>query len=162
MAKILKGAPVAAALNERMEADVAALKEHGVEPCLAIVRVGDREVDLSFERGAMKRCAAVGVAVKNVVLPTDIESDAFLQNWMHSITTPLFTEFSFSDRCQDILTANAPGRFLRRKKTLTDAQTAVLQECLRIQRWDFHPVLLRRRWRSSTITACPAPENARL
>lgn len=77
MAKILKGAPVAAALNERMEADVAALKEYGVEPCLAIVRVGEREDDLSYERGAMKRCAAVGVAVKNVVLPTDIESDAF-------------------------------------------------------------------------------------
>ncbi len=163
MAKILKGAPVAAALNERMEADVAALKEYGVEPCLAIVRVGEREDDLSYERGAMKRCAAVGVAVKNVVLPTDIESDAFFAELdalnhdaaVHGILLfrPLPRHLD-GERARQIL---APE-----KKTLTDAQTAVLQECLRIQRWDFHPVLLRRRWRSSTITACPAPENARL
>ena len=42
MAKILKGAPVAAALSERMTADVAMLRGNGVEPCLAIVRVGAR------------------------------------------------------------------------------------------------------------------------
>lgn len=77
MANILKGAPVAAAINEKLTADVAALKERGIVPTLAILRVGEREDDLSYERGAMKRCAAVGVEVKNVVLPADIESDAF-------------------------------------------------------------------------------------
>ena len=77
MANILKGAPVAAAINEKLIADVTALKERGVVPTLAIMRVGEREDDLSYERGAMKRCAAVGVEVKNVVLPADIESDAF-------------------------------------------------------------------------------------
>ena len=77
MANILKGAPVAAAINEKLTADVAALRERGIVPTLAILRVGEREDDLSYERGAMKRCAAVGVEVKNVVLPADIESDAF-------------------------------------------------------------------------------------
>ena len=69
MAEIYKGAPVATALNEKMAADVAALKEKGVTPTLAIFRVGERADDLSYERGAMKRCDGVGVAVKNVVLP---------------------------------------------------------------------------------------------
>ena len=32
MAELLKGAPVAAALSEKMAADVAALKEQGVTP----------------------------------------------------------------------------------------------------------------------------------
>ena len=72
MAEILKGAPVAAALNEKMTADVEALKGKGIMPTLAILRVGERPDDLSYETGAMKRCAAVGVAVKNVVLPADV------------------------------------------------------------------------------------------
>ena len=77
MAEILKGAPVAAALNEKMAADVAALIAKGIMPTLAILRVGERDDDLSYERGAMKRCAQVGVAVKNVVLPADVDSETF-------------------------------------------------------------------------------------
>lgn len=72
MAEILKGAPVTAALNEKMTAEVASLKEGGVVPTLAILRVGERPDDLSYETGAMKRCGAVGVEVKNVVLPADV------------------------------------------------------------------------------------------
>ena len=79
MAEIWKGAPVAAALSERTAADVAALKERGIVPTLAILRVGARDDDLSYERGAMKRCEKVGVAVKNVVLPEDVDSDTFFR-----------------------------------------------------------------------------------
>ena len=39
MAELLRGAPVAAALNERTAACAAALKESGVIPTLAILRV---------------------------------------------------------------------------------------------------------------------------
>ena len=77
MAEILKGAPVTAALNEKMTAEVAALKENGVVPTLAILRVGERPDDLSYETGAMKRCAAVGVEVKNVILPADVCQEDF-------------------------------------------------------------------------------------
>ena len=77
MAMLLKGAPAAAALNEKSAALAAALTEKGIVPTLAILRVGAREDDLSYERGAMKRCAQIGVAVKNVVLPADVESDVF-------------------------------------------------------------------------------------
>ena len=73
MAELLKGAPVAEALAERCSADVEACKGKGVEPTLAILRVGERDDDLSYERGATKRCEAVGVAVKNVVLPADVD-----------------------------------------------------------------------------------------
>ena len=77
MAELWKGAPVAAALSERTAADAAALKERGIIPTLAIFRVGERDDDLAYERGAMKRCEKVGVAVKNVVLPADVDSDTF-------------------------------------------------------------------------------------
>ena len=77
MAQILKGAPVAAALCENMTAQTAELAGQGVTPTLAILRVGERDDDLSYERGAMKRCAQVGVAVKNVVLPANVDPEAF-------------------------------------------------------------------------------------
>lgn len=77
MAEILKGAPVTAALNERMIADVEELRANGVDPTLCIFRVGERPDDLSYERGAMKRCEKIGVTVKNVVLPADVDQDTF-------------------------------------------------------------------------------------
>jgi len=77
MAVLLKGAPVVAALNKKTAAQAAALSLLGVVPTLAILRVGAREDDLSYERSAMKRCAQTGVAVKNVILPADVASDTF-------------------------------------------------------------------------------------
>ena len=76
-AEIWKGAPVSAALNERMKAGCAALAEHGIVPTLAILRVGERADDLAYERGAMKRCETVGVAVRSVVLPAEVDSERF-------------------------------------------------------------------------------------
>lgn len=72
MAEILKGKAVADAISEKVAAEVVDLKKKGIIPTLAIVRVGEREDDLSYERGAMKRCDMVGVTVKNVILPQDI------------------------------------------------------------------------------------------
>lgn len=77
MAEILKGAPVAKALNERMSAKVEELKRKNVEPTLAILRVGERLDDLSYEKGAVKRCDQIGVKVKKVVLPADVEEEVF-------------------------------------------------------------------------------------
>jgi methylenetetrahydrofolate dehydrogenase (NADP+)/methenyltetrahydrofolate cyclohydrolase len=71
MAEILKGAPAAAALTEKLILRAAALREKGVVPTLAILRVGEREDDISYETGAMKRCAKVGVEAKQFLLPAD-------------------------------------------------------------------------------------------
>lgn len=61
MAEILKGAPVAAALNEKTSAVISQLKEKNITPCLAIVRVGLNEADESYIRGIMKRAGELGV-----------------------------------------------------------------------------------------------------
>lgn len=79
MAELIKGAPVATALSEKLSIDIVELKGKGVTPTLAILRVGERDDDLSYERGAMKRAAQVGVEVKNVVLPVDVDSDTFFK-----------------------------------------------------------------------------------
>ena len=69
MATILKGAPVVAAMNERNAALCEQLKAKGITPTLAVVRVGEREDDLSYERGVIARCGKVGVEVKQFLLP---------------------------------------------------------------------------------------------
>lgn len=79
MALLLKGKLVTDALNEKMKGDVVMLKEKGVTPTLAIVRVGERGDDISYERGAMKRCDTVGVAVRNFVLSADATQDELIQ-----------------------------------------------------------------------------------
>ena len=78
MSVILKGAPVVAAMNEANTARCAALREKGVVPTLAVVRVGAREDDLSYEKGVMARCAKVGVEVKQFLLPADAAQEELL------------------------------------------------------------------------------------
>ena len=68
MAKLLKGAPVARALTEELTRRTESLVEQGVRPTLGIIRVGEREDDLSYERGATKRCATIGIDVRKFVL----------------------------------------------------------------------------------------------
>ena len=77
MTEILKGAPVTAALNEKMKNEVEALRAAGIVPTLAILRVGERPDDISYEKGAMKRCAGVGVEVRQVLLPADVSRADF-------------------------------------------------------------------------------------
>lgn len=78
MAMILKGAPVVAAMNEANAARCEALKAKGITPTLAVVRVGAREDDLSYERGVMARCGKVGVAVRQYLLPADAAQEQLL------------------------------------------------------------------------------------
>jgi len=78
MAEILKGAQVVAALNEKLIQKVAVLKEKGVTPTLAIVRVGERSDDVAYENGAMKRCEKIGVKAKQITLPGDVSQDELL------------------------------------------------------------------------------------
>jgi methylenetetrahydrofolate dehydrogenase (NADP+)/methenyltetrahydrofolate cyclohydrolase len=69
---LLKGAEAAKAISAKLQENAARLKAQGVIPCLAILRLGTREDDLSYERGAIKRCETVGVAVRTVTLPEDV------------------------------------------------------------------------------------------
>lgn len=78
MAEILKGAPVVAALNEDYTKRTLALKEKGVYPTLAILRVGENPDDLAYERGATKRCETIGVQVKPVALPADVTQEKLI------------------------------------------------------------------------------------
>ncbi len=78
MAKQLLGKEVTAALNERIKANVATLQEKGINPTLAIIRVGENESDISYERGATKRCETLGVACTKILLPENATQEQVL------------------------------------------------------------------------------------
>ena len=79
MANVLKGKQVVAAMKEKLIAEVEALGAKGVTPTLGIIRIGERPDDISYEKGATKRCAEVGVAFKQYLLPENATQDELLK-----------------------------------------------------------------------------------
>lgn len=69
MAMILSGKEVTAKLNEELKSRVEALQLQYIFPVLATVRVGERDDDVSYERGILARCEKVGVKVRRYILP---------------------------------------------------------------------------------------------
>lgn len=67
---IMKGAPAASMLCAETAGWAAKLAERGIIPCLAVLRVGEREEDTAYERSAARRCESVGVKLKSVALPS--------------------------------------------------------------------------------------------
>lgn len=69
---------MAAALTERLCGQAERLRARGISPTLAIVRVGERSEDLSYERGACKRCEMIGISVKHFILPVNCTQEELL------------------------------------------------------------------------------------
>ena len=78
MAQRLLGKEVTASYNEKLTERVNRLKEQGITPVLEIIRVGENPGDMSYERGAMKRCESIGICVKSVVLEIDVSQEKIL------------------------------------------------------------------------------------
>ncbi len=78
MAKLLEGKQVTAALKAKQQEAVALLKAKGITPALAIIRVGEREDDIAYEKGAVKRCESVGVDVRVMTLPAGASQEELL------------------------------------------------------------------------------------
>ena len=71
----LKGAEVSAKIKEQVLSMNQEL--NGYVPTAAIVRIGERPDDLSYERNVMKRIAAYGMEAKSFAYPADISEEEF-------------------------------------------------------------------------------------
>ena len=80
MAKLLKGADVVSSLNAHMSEEIEVLKNRGITPTLATLRIGEKPDDVSYEKSASKRCETVGVAVRNIVLPAGVTQDVIMKS----------------------------------------------------------------------------------
>jgi len=79
MGQVIKGKPVADAITQTIVKDVEILKAEGIEPKLKIVRVGAREDDLAYERGALGRMSKCGIIAEVLELPENIAQDDFVK-----------------------------------------------------------------------------------
>lgn len=75
MALILRGSCVAETIVKTLQARVSALRERGIVPTLALLRVGENGSDLAYERGLVRRCREVGIALRSTMLPWDCATD---------------------------------------------------------------------------------------
>lgn len=68
----LTGKPVVESLRENIKSRVATLGEKNITPTLLLIRVGEREDDLSYERGILKNCDLLGIKINVMQLPVEI------------------------------------------------------------------------------------------
>lgn len=78
MAEMLSGKAVSEAMSGVIKADVSALNNKGITPALAIIRVGENESDMSYERGAVKRCENLGIECRKYLLNGDASEGELL------------------------------------------------------------------------------------
>lgn len=79
MGLIIKGKPVADAINETVIKEVHDLKVQGIVPRLVIVRVGTRSDDIAYEKGILNKCYKVGIETYVKQFPEDILQKEFIK-----------------------------------------------------------------------------------
>ena len=79
MGEIIKGKPVGDSLSERLKNECEDLIKNGIEPKLAILRVGTKANDLSYEKGALKRCEIIGIKTEVTELPDETTQEEYIQ-----------------------------------------------------------------------------------
>ena len=76
--EVMKGVAVSAKLKEEAAEELKAL---GRVPRLAIIRVGEKPDDISYEKGALKKMAAFGLEAESFVFPGDISHESFRESF---------------------------------------------------------------------------------
>ena len=74
---VIKGAQVVEAMGGRITKQVEELKNAGVEPCLAILRVGEDGSQMAYERGARNRLDKYGIKCETTALDIDVSQEDF-------------------------------------------------------------------------------------
>lgn len=79
MGELLKGKAVADSIVLEVKKGVEELKLKNIFPKLMIVRIGERKDDLSYEKAAIKRMEACGIAAEVTVFDRDIGREEFAE-----------------------------------------------------------------------------------
>ena len=90
-ASIIDGKALAAATKAEAAEKVTALKAQGVNPCLAVILVGENPASQVYVRGKINDCAQCGIESRSINLPADTTQDALLdlQNQLDEAQTTI-------------------------------------------------------------------------
>jgi methylenetetrahydrofolate dehydrogenase (NADP+)/methenyltetrahydrofolate cyclohydrolase len=78
MGYLLKGKAVADNISVRVKKEAEELRRNNIVPKLKIIRVGESEDDLAYERAAVKRMTSLDIDCEVLPLPADIDLDTFI------------------------------------------------------------------------------------
>jgi len=81
---VLKGKPVVDSLRGDLKHRIGALKNRGINPSILILRVGEREDDISYEKGILKNCDLIGLANRRDVLSKNITTAELIKKIQHA------------------------------------------------------------------------------
>ena len=76
---IIDGKQIAADVRAEVAAKVSELKKKGVEPCLAVILVGENPASVSYVTGKRKALAEVGMADRSIQLPESTSESELLE-----------------------------------------------------------------------------------
>ena len=78
MAKLIDGKVISAAVKQRVADEVAELKTKGIEPCLAVIIVGEDPASKVYVANKEKACAATGMKSLKFALPAETTNEELL------------------------------------------------------------------------------------
>lgn len=76
---IIDGKQIAAEVRQDVAAKVSELKQKGIEPCLAVILVGENPASVSYVTGKQKALAEVGMLDRSVHLPETTSEEDLLK-----------------------------------------------------------------------------------
>ena len=77
-ATVIDGKALAAATKAEAAEKVKALKAQGINPCLAVILVGENPASQVYVRGKINDCAQCGIESRSINLPADTTQDTLL------------------------------------------------------------------------------------
>lgn len=124
MAVLLSGKPVAQAMCRTIRAQCETLSAHGICPTLGIVRVGNREEDIAYERGAVRRAESLNLRVRRFLLPEDTTEQELMGTLRHVDEDPDIHGCLLFRPLPPHLDTEAVARVLRPEKDIDAITTA--------------------------------------
>ncbi len=84
MSKLISGKMLSAQINKELRNEVTHLKEKGVEPCLAVILVGDDPASAVYVRNKKRTCDELGIKSVGHDLPENTTQEQ-LENLIHDL-----------------------------------------------------------------------------
>lgn len=79
MAQLIDGKLISAQIKDELKAEVAQMKEKGINPCLAVIQVGNDPASSVYVNNKKKACAYIGIESLSYELEETVSQDALLE-----------------------------------------------------------------------------------
>lgn len=79
MNEVMYGKPVAQYIKQQVKQDVELLQTKHIQPCLAVVLVGENPASLVYVNNKQKTCKELGIESKSIILPEDFGQENLLE-----------------------------------------------------------------------------------